>query len=212
MIILPAAWLMELSSDVLEAVIAHELSHIRRWDLWVNLFQRFVETLFFYHPAVWWVSRQIRLEREKCCDELAVTVTGNRVVYATTLEFLARKRLAVVQAALAAGMGGSKMALLNRVRYILGSKTTEQPVGWWQAGMFALAVPIVIWLATENLEYKQASATELAEEQTAIQIEIKPLHQLEHKGVVYAVTWSPDGKHWPAARTKSISGPGMEDG
>ena len=61
MVLLPAAWLLETTPELLEAVIAHELAHIRRFDLWVNLFQRLVETILFYHPAVWWLSQRVRL-------------------------------------------------------------------------------------------------------------------------------------------------------
>ena len=66
MILLPVAWVTELQPDMIEAVIAHELAHIRRGDLWVNLLQRLVETFLFYHPAVWWLSRRLRIDRELC--------------------------------------------------------------------------------------------------------------------------------------------------
>ena len=89
-ILMPAAWLMDTPPNVLEAILAHELAHIRRFDVWVNVLQRIVETLLFYHPAVWWLSRRLRLEREMCCDQLAVAATGNRLVYATALETVAR--------------------------------------------------------------------------------------------------------------------------
>ena len=75
-VLLPVSWVADLPPDLLDAVIAHELAHIRRHDLWVLLAQRGLETLLFYHPAVWWVSRQISLEREMCCDELAVPRDG----------------------------------------------------------------------------------------------------------------------------------------
>ncbi len=91
MILLPAAWVTELPPDMLEAVLAHELAHVRRLDLWVNLLQRIVETLLFYHPAVWWLSRRLRVERELCCDDLAATVTHDRLRYAETLEHVARR-------------------------------------------------------------------------------------------------------------------------
>src|SRR5437660_336918 len=81
-----AVWLTELPVPMLEAVIAHELAHIRRWDLWINLAQLVVEILLFYHPAVWWLSRRLRVERELCCDELAVAATEQRLVYVSTLE------------------------------------------------------------------------------------------------------------------------------
>ena len=72
-ILLPASALTGLAPSQLEAVIAHELAHIRRHDYLVNLFQTTVETLLFYHPASWWISRQIRAEREHCCDDVAVS-------------------------------------------------------------------------------------------------------------------------------------------
>ncbi|HWU55603.1 MAG TPA: M56 family metallopeptidase, partial [Rhizomicrobium sp.] len=67
-VLLPIASLSGLTQEQLEAVIVHELAHIRRLDFLVNLFQLLAETLFFYHPAVWWLNRRIRAEREYCCD------------------------------------------------------------------------------------------------------------------------------------------------
>src|SRR5205823_480846 len=66
-ILLPATTVLGLTPEQLEAVIAHELAHIRRHDYLVNLLQMLVETVLFYHPAVWWVSSRIRHERELCC-------------------------------------------------------------------------------------------------------------------------------------------------
>ena len=104
--LVPVAWVTEMPAEALEAVIAHELAHVRRLDLWVNLLQRVVETLFFYHPAVWWISRQLRQEREMCCDEMAVAATGERLAYVEALELVARERLTGVRPALAAGARG----------------------------------------------------------------------------------------------------------
>ena len=78
-ILLPASALTGLAPAQLEAVIAHELAHIRRHDYLVNLVQTAVETLLFYHPASWWISRQIRVEREHCCDDVAVELCGDRL-------------------------------------------------------------------------------------------------------------------------------------
>ena len=80
-ILLPASALAGLTTQQLEAIIAHELAHIRRHDYLINLLQAVIETLFFYYPAVWWVSRQIRQEREHCCDDLAVAVCGDAFAY-----------------------------------------------------------------------------------------------------------------------------------
>ena len=81
-IYLPMSAISGLSMDQLDAVIAHELMHVRRLDAFVNLFQIAVETLLFYHPAVWWLSKRIRAERENCCDDVAIAVCGNAAEYA----------------------------------------------------------------------------------------------------------------------------------
>ncbi|NQW03302.1 MAG: M56 family metallopeptidase [Acidobacteria bacterium] len=74
-VLLPTAALSGLAPDQLEALLAHELAHVRRHDYVVNLLQSMVETTLFYHPGVWWVSHRVRVEREHCCDDLAVRVT-----------------------------------------------------------------------------------------------------------------------------------------
>ncbi len=84
-VLLPMAILSGLSNEQLEAVLAHELAHIRRYDCLVRLMQAMVETVLFYHPAVWWVSSRIRQESEHCCDELAITACPDRSNYASAL-------------------------------------------------------------------------------------------------------------------------------
>ena len=118
-ILTPAAALTELSPQALDAVLAHELAHIRRSDYLVNLLQTVVETLLFFHPAVWWVSRQVRLERENCCDDVAVAVSGSRIAYAQALTTLETARRAP-QWALAATGRARAGTLLSRIRRILG--------------------------------------------------------------------------------------------
>src|SRR5207245_11758159 len=83
--LLPAGTLAGLSPAQLEALLAHELAHVRRLDYLVNLGQTTAETLLFYHPAVWWVSHRMRVEREHCCDDAAVAVCGDAVGYARAL-------------------------------------------------------------------------------------------------------------------------------
>lgn len=152
LVLLPAAWLVELSPGVLEAIVAHELAHLRRHDLWINLAQRCIETLLFYHPAVWWLSKRIRVERELCCDELAVDATGRRVEYASALELVARKRLASPRLLLAAPIGGeSKMNLLYRVRHVLGLAPAPEPTRLWPVGLIMLAAPLALWAAGSGL-------------------------------------------------------------
>jgi beta-lactamase regulating signal transducer with metallopeptidase domain len=112
-VVLPVAALAGLSPAQIEALLAHELAHVHRHDYLVNLLQSLAEVVLFYHPAVWWLSRRVRTERELCCDDLAVGLC-DRLVYATALTDLAAMRAPRV--ALAA-TGGD---LLTRVKRILG--------------------------------------------------------------------------------------------
>ncbi len=151
LVLLPASWLTEMTPEVLEAVIAHELAHVRRLDLWVNLLQRLMETLLFYHPAVWWLSRRVSVQREMCADELAVGATSERLAYATALEQLGRMRLGQTVPQLGAGIGGKRMVLLSRVGNILGFSASTSRARWWPVALLALAVPLVIWLASTSI-------------------------------------------------------------
>lgn len=77
-ILLPFCLVTSIPIEQLEAILAHELAHIRRHDFVINMLQILVETVFFYHPAVWWLSNRVRIEREHCCDDLVVKVMDNR--------------------------------------------------------------------------------------------------------------------------------------
>ena len=92
-ILLPEAWLGRCHRDLLDAILAHELAHARRRDLLVNLGQRFVEIGLFFSPAVHWLSRSLRRQREFCADALAVRLTGDPAALAKALESVARIRL-----------------------------------------------------------------------------------------------------------------------
>jgi beta-lactamase regulating signal transducer with metallopeptidase domain len=122
-ILLPASSLLGLTSAQLEMILAHELAHIRRHDFLVNLLQTVVETLLFYHPAVWWISRCIRAEREHCCDDLAIAVSGTPLLYARALTRLEELRAAALPLAVSA-TGGS---LLDRIRRILNRTAPGVP-------------------------------------------------------------------------------------
>jgi len=129
-ILLPASALSGLNPHQLEAILAHELAHIRRHDYLVNLLQTVVETLLFYHPAVWWLSRRIRTERENCCDDLAVSLCGDPVTYARALADLESLRNPTRRFVMAAD-GGS---LVQRVRRLLGAPSHAGRAPGWLAG------------------------------------------------------------------------------
>ncbi len=142
-ILLPSSCLLGLAPAQLESILAHELAHIRRHDYPINLLQSVVETVLFYHPAVWWVSRRIREDRENCCDDLAVEICGDRLAYARALATLEELRQAPAQLALAAGGA----PLLQRIRRLLAQPDpmAGRPGCWWAgvilaAGIMALTV------------------------------------------------------------------------
>ncbi len=117
-VFLPVTALTGLSEEQLRSVVAHELAHIQRLDPFVNVFQVFVETLLFYHPAVWWLNKRIRTEREVCCDEKAVSVCGNPVEYARALTLMEEWREAPSLA-----MAANRGPLTERIVRVLGLKT-----------------------------------------------------------------------------------------
>ena len=122
-VLLPIAALAHLTPSQVEAILAHELIHIRRHDFVVNLAQSVAETILFFHPGVWWVSSQIRAEREHCCDDVAVQVCGDPVGYASALAELEAWRSRGTTLALAA-TGGS---LRSRVQRLLRAPIGHEP-------------------------------------------------------------------------------------
>ncbi|HEV3276849.1 MAG TPA: M56 family metallopeptidase [Terriglobia bacterium] len=120
-VLLPLTAVTGLSPRQLEAVIAHELAHIRRLDAFVNLFQTAGETLLFYHPAVWWLSGRIRAERENCCDDAAVEVCGGPAEYARALMLMEELRTPPMLA-----MAANQGSLRARVLRLLGSRGTPR--------------------------------------------------------------------------------------
>ena len=144
MILLPMSWLTELPPDMIEAIVAHEMAHIRRGDLWVNLAQRIVETLLFYHPAVWWLSNRIRVERELCCDAEVIKATQDPLRYAETLEHIGRMVVQDAAPELAVPLKGPRRVLLARIRALLGQPTNEKVGSAWLAGLIPILVVLVV--------------------------------------------------------------------
>jgi len=120
-ILLPISALTSLSAEQLEVVLAHELAHIRRADYLWNLLQTMVETLFFFHPAVWWISRRVREERELACDDIAVRCCSDPTVYASALLRLEEERRTRLHLAMALDGHQSRAGLRARILRILGS-------------------------------------------------------------------------------------------
>jgi len=129
-LLLPIGLVTNLSMAELEAVLAHELAHVKRHDYAVNLLQSVVEVLYFFHPALWWLSARVREEREHCCDDLAVqTIGGNGRILAQALAHVEEFRLSqltltqLATPALAMALTSKRQLLLHRVRRVLGVPT-----------------------------------------------------------------------------------------
>jgi bla regulator protein BlaR1 len=122
LILLPIGMVNRLSIAEVEAILAHELAHIARRDWFFHLLQAFVESLFYYHPAVWWISGIIHRERENACDDAALALTGNPVAFAKALVQVQE----LATPALSMALGGKQHSLLHRVRRILNQAPVKQ--------------------------------------------------------------------------------------
>jgi GWxTD domain-containing protein len=137
LILMPVGMLAGLSPTQIESILLHELAHIERHDYLINTLQRYVEGLLFYHPAVWWISAVIRTEREHCCDDVVVAISGDPHEYARALAALEQNRFS--PAAIAA-TGGS---LVKRIHRLLYPRTS----GMW-APFLAVMILVLTGVAT----------------------------------------------------------------
>ncbi|MEZ6091503.1 MAG: M56 family metallopeptidase [Pirellulaceae bacterium] len=149
-VLLPVTALTGLSEQQLRAILAHELAHVKRYDYLINICQSVVETLLFYHPAVWWVSRRVRIEREHCCDDVAIRhgCQASELARALiTVDSIRRtnNRELLDSVLISAADGGD---LLRRVRRLAGETTEEHVAGRsWVAGCLALGLILAMLLS-----------------------------------------------------------------
>lgn len=164
LILLPASVVSGLPTNQLQAILAHELAHVRRHDYLINFIQRVVEALFFYHPMVWWISRRIREERENSCDDTALECIGNRLDLAKAL--LKLEEFKDQPATVVAANGGS---LLTRIKRLAGNESKPAPS--WQSGLFMLLIlagMLSFSLLVGTLPKTEAQSPIVYERETAI--------------------------------------------
>ncbi len=165
-VLLPASALTNLPPAYLETLLAHELAHVRRHDYLLNLLQTVLETMLYYHPAVWWVSHRIRMERERCCDDMAVAACGNAVEYARALMELEAMREDAPRLAAAATHG----SLLDRIQRLVVSPNTDVSRGsGWSVGAMVSAVCLA--LAVGGLMSPLAQAGDGSDEEIVVVVD-----------------------------------------
>jgi beta-lactamase regulating signal transducer with metallopeptidase domain len=164
-VLVPASVFTGLTAEQIDALLTHELAHVRRHDYLINLLQTAAETLFFYHPAVWWVSRKIREERENCCDDLAVEICGSTVAYVRALTNLEQMRKTTPRLAMAADAG----SLLNRVQRLLRVKAgSSRATSNWTAGLGIVAALLVAGIAADGMAQRAEPGAAVSPEPAAV--------------------------------------------
>ncbi|MES2047799.1 MAG: M56 family metallopeptidase [Pseudomonadota bacterium] len=147
-VILPAALLTGMPPDLLEALLAHELGHVKRFDYLVNLLQSAIEILLFYHPAVWWLSKQFRIEREQIADDLAASMLGEPRRLALALSELEQFQFSPPQLAQAAHGGN----LMSRIKHLIRPELPATVFSW------KMAIPLAGLTAACAVLYAQVGA------------------------------------------------------
>jgi beta-lactamase regulating signal transducer with metallopeptidase domain len=140
-ILLPLGLLSHLPADEIEAILLHELAHIKRRDYFMNLLQSFAETIFFFNPALMWLSSMIREERENCCDDIAISITNSKTKFINAL--IAFQEYHFSTPSYTVGFPGRKNQLLNRVKRIISDRNktlnaTEKSLLTFGMGIFIL--------------------------------------------------------------------------
>ena len=160
-IVLPAWSMRELSAEELNAVLIHELAHLRRWDDWTNLTQKVLRSLFFFHPAVWWVEGQISLEREMACDDIVLSRRVSPRSYAECLVSVAEKSFLRRSLALAQAAVSRMRHTSRRVTQILDANRSRGTRVWKPAlglvAIFSTLCLVVVARAPEVIAFQDAA-------------------------------------------------------
>lgn len=162
MVLMPIGLVNGLSTEQVACILAHELAHIRRHDFLVNILQSIVETLLFFNPMVWWLSRHIREERELCCDDIAVGLTGDKRQLAYTLAKLEEWRMEVPSLAL--GFNSSPNKAIARIRRLIGQEGHAKVMtkGWTSIALLTALITLVAFRPSDHFEGMEGSLSSLA--------------------------------------------------
>jgi len=184
-VILPLSSLAGLSPQQEEAILTHELAHIRRRDYLVNVIPGTLEAMLFYHPAIWWVSRQIRREREHCCDDSVLGVSGSPLVYAKALTLLEEHR-AMAKPELSLGAYGGDLSM--RIKRLFERNHREPLGGTTSISLASLAVLTLGALAMLSIPAANsvsAQATEAGKQQSPAAVIVPDPHRKPNMSCTY---------------------------
>ena len=165
-VLVPAAAFASLSPEQMRMILAHELMHIRRYDHWVNQFQALVEIILFFHPAIWWLSRQMRIEREYCCDDASLQAVPAPKMLAETLAQLELMRISSPTNSLAAN-GGSLMDRITRIldNRVRTKETNKHKMKIQTLGVITAAALLVGGIT--NVEAKDTKKAQISKKEPA---------------------------------------------
>lgn len=186
-VLIPIGLLSGFSTAQVEAILAHELAHIRRNDYLINMLQSFVEVIFFFHPAIWWLSEKVRAEREHCCDDIALAVCGDKMSLAHALVKVAEWQ---ATPGLAMAFASKKPLLLHRVQRVLG--LNPKPVRTFSslpAMIFAIGLVIGIsaYAVAQKVEKdkeRKAAKHMTVKKRKPVKIETRKEHEMEEMAEV----------------------------
>ena len=201
-LLLPASIMSNLPAAHLQMVLVHELAHIRRWDYLVNFCQQVIESILFFNPAIWWVSKQVRAEREACCDAWAVRVTGPREAACTLAGFAQRLTKGFLPPSPAMAITGESGSLLNRIKRIVRPNDRPAISAPWY-GAIAAIVGAFIFLGVLRAGADVAVTTaqslltpaqridKIAEVRQSQTPSLDPSQMIEVSGTVHSADGSP---------------------
>ena len=148
---IPGWALRELSPVELNAILLHELAHLRRWDDWTNLAQRILSALLFFHPAIWWIGDRLSREREMACDDFVLAATSNPRGYAQCLVTVAEKSFLRRSVALAQAAVGRMQQTAHRVARILDADRPKATKVWKPALGLVSAVSVACLISMPHV-------------------------------------------------------------
>lgn len=208
-ILWPVGLLAGLSMTEVEAVLAHELAHVRRHDYLVNVLQSVVEVLYFFHPALWWLSARVREEREHCCDDLALTLIGDSRTLARALTLVEEWQHSQEQTpALAMAFAGKRQLLLQRVRRMLGIPTRPlvsngSLAGLTLATMLLLSVSVyALQRADQPKPARRATSQNPPRANRRYKVDANSEYGMTNSGRISYVVWK--GQKLPATRVAKL--------